>query len=131
MKKITASQWAKISKQIHSLSDIITAGYIHLINQDSDDDFGTADLSGDSYGSDSNYGDDSHFVDALKYSMINFPKDFNFEKFKGFPYSFDSKKEKIEAKAIEPVCTCGAWKAYGKKSSLSMHSSWCDLRQGR
>lgn len=123
MKKITASEWAKISKQIHSLSDIITAGYIHLTHQDPDDDFGTADLSGDSYGSDSGYGDDSHFADALKYSMVNFPEDF-----KDFRMSFDLERE---VKPKEVTCTCGTWKTYGKKSSLSIHSNWCDLRRGR
>lgn len=119
MKKPTPFEWAKINKQIHSLSDVITAGYIHLTHQDDDEDFGTADLSG--------YKDDTHFVDALAYSMQGFPKlDNSWHK-----EVLERKLATPKGSRIEPtqkVCTCGAHKTYGKSAGLSAHSSWCDLK---
>lgn len=123
MKKPTPSEWARISKQLHSMSDVITDSYVHMLQKnDEDDDFGTADLSG--------YKDDTHFVDALRYSVgsleFNIPKvsfvgvDFSKLKIKDFPNNVAAPSEK--------TCTCGTHKTYGAKSSLSMHSSWCDLR---
>lgn len=114
MKKPTPSEWARISKQLHSMSDVITASYVHMLqNTDDDDDFGTADLSG--------YKDDTHFADALKYAIGSRIKwsGVDFADIKGFP--------EYKPIAAEKTCTCGTQKTYGKVS-LSMHSSWCDLR---
>lgn len=129
MKKPTPSEWARISKQLHSMSDVITAGYVHMLQKtDDDDDFGTADLSG--------YKDDTHFIDALRYTIghktewetyhptVTFTG-VDFADIKGFPEFKFSPDFKISA--AEKTCTCGTQKTYGKVS-LSMHSSWCDLR---
>ena len=142
MKKYTPTEWSKISKQVHSMSDVITAAHINSIRQeDPNDDFGTADLSDD--------GKD-HYLDAVRYSLSNAVDNYIKNPIKSpafvgdFELSPDFKMSGPEMRRFEfevtfdllknvtlpqtKSCTCGASKTYGPSCSKSFHSSWCDLK---
>lgn len=110
--------WAKISKEVHSMSDVITAAYVNqALTENPDDDFGTADLSEKPKYTVIDGSATDHFLDALKYQVYGMYKKRMGYADKLFPIMSPEPKS----------CTCGAQKTYGPTCSKSFHSSWCDL----
>jgi hypothetical protein len=102
-------QWAKISKEVNSMSDVITAAYVNqFLTEDPNDDFGTADLS-------------EGWELTRPTLTAKLPPSVSAKYFR-------AGDRIVHKKPLAKSCTCGAQKTYGPTCSRSFHSSWCDLK---
>jgi len=123
---ISASKWHKISNNVYAKNHIITEGYSKMCyvtyhigpSPDDNEIWKRVDLDDD---------EEDHVIDALKYSLSGIRGiKFNIDNIK--VSAFDPSEIEDTVSLSKKECTCGTFKTYGKNVSISMHSSWCDLR---